>query len=361
MNQEPMKGLSVHTLGTGGGPIVSSSRAGTSTAIRVDGATYVIDAGMGSIRNYRKHASWGELRGIFLTHHHSDHIYDLGSYLLTGWQVPGEAFSRPVHVYGPGQPPRAPAVDAEHAKLVDARTLQRSMAGTQEIVDSLLNTVFASDVVIRMADEGRSDPAEWVIGHDIEIPAEAQSDPILARHPVMEPFEIYKDELVRVTAILVDHRLCYPAFGFRFDTAYGSVVISGDTAYSENCIRLAKGADILLHEVIDLDAILNTFPDGETREGIAVHLRESHTPFDEVGKVAHAAGVGRLVLHHIVPNVPGAADTAKLESFARKDFSGPVTVAEDNDVFAVPAPSGRTTDTDGWSAVPAPLKAEVRA
>lgn len=361
MNQETMKGLSVHTLGTGGGPIVSSSRAGTSTAIRVDDATYVIDAGMGSIRNYRRHASWGELRGIFLTHHHSDHIYDLGSYLLTGWQVPGEAFSRPVHVYGPGQPPRTPAVNAEHAKLVDARTNQRSMTGTKDIVDSLLNTVFASDVVIRMADEGRSDPAEWVIGHDIKIPAEAQSDPILARHPKMEPFEIYKDELVRVTAILVDHRLCYPAFGFRFDTAYGSVVISGDTAYSENCIRLAKGADILLHEVIDLDAILNTFPDTETREGIAVHLRESHTPFDEVGKVAHAAGVGRLILHHIVPNVPGAADTAKMGTFARKDFSGPVTVAEDNDVFTVPAPPESTADTAGWSTVPAALKAEVQA
>lgn len=361
MKQKSMKGLSVHTLGTGGGPIVSTSRAGTSTAIRVDDATYVIDAGMGSIRNYRRHASWGELRGIFLTHHHSDHIYDLGSYLLTGWQVPGEAFSRPVHVYGPGRPPRTPAVDAEHARLVDARTLQRSMTGTTDIVDSLLNTVFASDIVIRMADEGRSNPSEWVIGHDIKIPAEAQSDPVLARHPVMEPFEIYKDDLVRVTAILVDHRLCYPAFGFRFDTAYGSVVVSGDTAYSENCIRLARGADILLHEVIDLDAILNTFPDSETREGIAVHLRESHTPMDEVGKVAQAAGVGRLVLHHIVPNVPGAANTAKMESFARNDFSGPVTVAEDNDTFTVPALPSSTAGTAGWCDVPAGLNAEVQA
>lgn len=361
MNLNPQKGLSVHTLGTGGGPIVSSSRAGTSTAIRVDGATYVIDAGMGSIRNFRRHASWGDLRGIFLTHHHSDHIYDLGSYLLTGWQVPGESFSRPIHVYGPGQPPRTPAIDAEHARAVDARTAGRSMSGTEHIVESLLDSVFASDVVIRMADEGRSDPKDWVIGHDIEIPAEAQADPVLARHPLMEPFEIYKDELVRVTAILVDHRLCFPAFGFRFDTAYGSVVVSGDTAYSENCIRLARGADILLHEVIDLEAILDTFPDSATREGIAVHLRESHTPFDEVGKVAHAAGVGRLILHHIVPNVPGAADTAKMEIFARKDFAGPVTVAEDNDVFTVHAPTDDDAGSANWNIERAGLTAEVVA
>jgi ribonuclease BN (tRNA processing enzyme) len=113
--------------------------------------------------------------------------------------------------------------------------------------------------------------------------------------------------------------------------------------------------------VIDLDAILNTFPDSETREGIAVHLRESHTPFDEVGKVAQAAGVGRLVLHHIVPNIPGAADTAKMESFAREDFSGPVTVAEDNDIFTVVAPPGSTADTTAWATVPAVMKAEVGA
>ncbi|MCG2623947.1 MBL fold metallo-hydrolase [Arthrobacter sp. I2-34] len=333
----PHRGMSVHTLGTGGGPIVSSSRAGTSTAVRVDGATYVVDCGMGSIRNYRSSCAWSELRGIFLTHHHSDHIYDLGSFLVTGWQVPGESFSRPIQIFGPGRPPRVPALDAEHAAQVDARIGKRAMAGTTEVVGALLDRVFASDICIRMADEGRSEPHEWVTAHDIGIPVEAGADPVAARHPQMEPFEVYRDELVTVTAILVDHRLCYPAFAFRFDSAYGSVVVSGDTAYSENCIRLARGADLLLHEVMDLEAILATFPDGPTRDGIEIHLRESHTSFDEVGKVARAAGVGRLVLHHIVPNTPGTADLQKMEKAARRDFGGPVQVAEDNDCFVVGA------------------------
>lgn len=331
----PERGMSVHMLGTGGGPIVSGSRAGTSTAIKVDGATYVVDCGMGSIRNYRSSCAWSELRAVFLTHHHSDHIYDLGSFLVTGWQVPGESFSAPIQVFGPGRPPRVPALDAAHAEYVDERVGGRTMAGTTEVVDALLDRVFASDICIRMADEGRSEPHEWVTAHDIEIPAEASADPVAARHPEMEPFEVYRDELVTVSAILVDHRLCYPAFAFRFDSAYGSVVVSGDTAYSRNCIRLARGADLLLHEVMDLEAILDTFPDGPTREGIEVHLRESHTSFDEVGKVAAAAGVGRLVLHHIVPNTPGAANVSKLEKAARRDFGGPVRVAEDNDCFAV--------------------------
>lgn len=326
----PPPGLSVHALGTGGGPIVSSSRAGIGTLIRVDGAAYVVDCGMGSIRNYRRHSRWEDLRGIFLTHHHSDHIYDLGAYLVTGWQVPGESFSAPVTVVGPGhregprERPSAPSHTARRAK------------STVEIVDALLKTVYASDISIRMEDEGRADPATSIHATDIEIPA---GYPDAAHHPSMEPFEVFRDEHVTVTAVLVDHRLCHPAFGFRFDTHHGSVVVSGDTAYSENCRRLAQDADILLHEVIDLDAILATFPPGPAREGIATHLRESHTPHDQVGLLARAANVDRLILHHIVPNTPGSIDTHKITAQAQRDFGGPVHLAEDNDTFTVASTS----------------------
>jgi len=290
---------------------------------------------MGSIRNYRSHAEWGELRGIFLTHHHSDHVYDLGSYLVTGWQVPGESFSRPIQVYGPGRPNRIPAVDTAHERMMSQKVADREMANTTEIVDALLDKVFATDIVIRMADEGRSEPHEWVQAHNIDIPASANACAVENRHPVMDPFEIYRDELVTVSAILVDHRLCFPAFGFRVESRYGSVVISGDTAYSENCIRLAQGADLLLHEVIDLPGILATFPEGPTRDGIEVHLRESHTPYAEVGKVAQRAGVKSLVLHHIVPNTPGTADLQTMLRSVNEDFAGTVAIAEDNDVFEI--------------------------
>lgn len=330
-----IKGMRAITLGTGGGPIVSATRAGTSTAICVDDATYIVDCGMGSIRNYRHHLGWESLRGIFLTHHHSDHIYDLGSYLLTGWQVPGESFEHVVQVYGPAKPEQIPALSEAHLAEVSCCVSGHAMTGTKEIVHALIDKVYASDIVIRMADEGRASPYNWIKAHDIEVPAHAGAHPIHARHPTMNPFVIYEDEKVTVSAILVDHRLCYPAFGFRFDSEYGSIVVSGDTTYSENCIRLAQGADILLHEVIDLEAILSTLPDGPTREGIAIHLEESHTSYEVVGKVAAKAQVKQLVLHHIVPNVPFAADLEKMQRTAERDFSGKVVVAEDNDVFVV--------------------------
>lgn len=346
MNTNQTQGMSVYTLGTGGGPIVSSSRAGTSTAVRVDGATYVIDCGMGSIRNYRSHANWGELRAVLLTHHHSDHIYDLGAYLVTGWQVPGESFTRPIQIFGPGRPNRVPAVDQQHEQELASRIARREMTSTEEIVDALLDKVFASDVVIRMVDEGRDEPHDWVQAHNIQIPDSAGACAVENRHPQMDPFEIYRDDLVTISTILVDHRLCFPAYAYRIDSRYGSVVISGDTAYSENCIKLAQNADLLLHEVIDLPGILATFPDGPTRDGIEVHLRESHTPYNEVGKVAAKAGVGSLVLHHIVPNTPGAADLEAMVNTAKDDFSGNVSIAEDNDVFEIGGAELKLAATD---------------
>lgn len=335
MTPEPLDGMSVHTLGTGGGPIVSSSRAGTSTAVRVDGSTYLFDCGMGSIRNYRSHAGWGDLRAVFLTHHHSDHIYDLGSYLVTGWQVPGESFSSSIDVYGPGRPARIPAIDGDHERALADQINGRSMSSTVDIVDSLLDTVFASDIAIRMADEGRTEPHEWIRAHNIEIPSDAGADAVDNRHPDMDPFVVYADELVTISAILVDHRLCFPAFGFRIDSKYGSVVISGDTAYSANCMKLAQGVDLLLHEVIDLPGILSTFPEGPTRNGIEAHLRESHTSYCDVGRLARLAGAKSLVLHHVVPNTPGTADLATMLSTVREDFGGNAVIAEDNDVYRI--------------------------
>ena len=69
----------------------------------------------------------------------------------------------------------------------------------------------------------------------------------------MQPFEVYHDDLVRVAAFLVDHHPVFPSFAYRFDTADGSVVFSGDTCpnTNRNLQRLANGADILVHEVID--------------------------------------------------------------------------------------------------------------
>ena len=59
---------------------------------------------------------------------------------------------------------------------------------------------------------------------------------------------------MKVTAFTVDHAPIKPAFGYRVDYGGHSVVLSGDTRYSENLIQFSQGADVLIHEVIDPEA-----------------------------------------------------------------------------------------------------------
>src|SRR3954464_2019527 len=97
--------------------------------------------------------------------------------------------------------------------------------------------------------------------------------------PPMEPFKIFEDDRVRVSATLVDHAPIWPAFGYRFDTDDGSIAFSGDTGRSENLIKLAKGADILVHEVIVTSFVNKLFPTPRTvgQEGLIRHLLDHHT------------------------------------------------------------------------------------
>ncbi|MBI5250758.1 MAG: MBL fold metallo-hydrolase, partial [Desulfomonile tiedjei] len=148
--------------------------------------------------------------------------------------------------------------------------------------------------------------------------------------PAMDPFEIYKDDLVRVSAILVDHRQVYPAFAFRFDTDDGSVVISGDTGPNTkgNLQKLAKDTDVLVHEVIDktwIDTAFKGVKQGDPAWPLYIHAISAHTVIEEVGKVAQQCGAKTLILSHIGP---GNTPIDRLRE-AQHNFSGKLIIGED--------------------------------
>jgi ribonuclease BN (tRNA processing enzyme) len=75
-------------------------------------------------------------------------------------------------------------------------------------------------------------------------------------------------------------------------------VFSGDTGPCGSVLsEFAKGADILVHEVIDLRAVDSAVParrDGAysqpgQREALLRHLRTEHTSPEEIGRVAREA------------------------------------------------------------------------
>jgi len=111
-----------------------------------------------------------------------------------------------------------------------------------------------------------------------------------------------------VSAARVAHRP--ESIAFRVETPHGiSAVFSGDTAYSENLVRLARQADMLICEA--------ALPDDMKVPG---HMTPSLA-----GKTATEAGVGSLVLSHFYP----ACDHADMEGQCRKTWDGPLLLAVD--------------------------------
>ena len=120
-----------------------------------------------------------------------------------------------------------------------------------------------------------------------------------------------------------------PVFAYRFDAPDRSIVISGDTAPSANLLALAKGADVLVHEVMhlpSLDALIATEPNAAS---LRAHLLASHSSAEQVGRLATEAGVKTLVLSHFVPGgYPFLSDEVWRDA-VRPYFSGRLIVGRD--------------------------------
>jgi len=184
----------------------------------------------------------------------------------------------------------------------------------------------AYDLNIRMREAGRSDLTELIRPSEIAVPEAAGASPLGPVAPPMAPILVTEDDDVKVTAVLVEHAPVFPAFAFRFDTAAGSIVVSGDTAPCPNLVALARGADILVHEVFDASQNEQEDQTWEAQRRMH-HLTTSHTPLSQVGKVAADAGVGRLVLTHFVPGDDTLPDDHWIAGITA--FDGEVTVGHD--------------------------------
>jgi ribonuclease BN (tRNA processing enzyme) len=311
-------------LGTAGGPLPSLTRSGIAQAVVVGERVHVVDCGSGVTRQLRQARLLSRLHQVFLTHLHSDHACDYFNLFLLGWPI--LQHNPPVRVFGPGSAGPMYALPAEGG--VPAIPLISPANPTPGLLDVTERHVEANafDLNIRMRESGRSDLTQLIVPVEIDVPAVVGATPLGAVAPPMAPLLVTEDDDVRVTAVLVEHAPVFPAFAYRFDTAAGSVVLSGDTAPSPNLVALARGADILVHEVFDDSADLSDEDTWEAERRMH-HLLTSHTPLSQVGKVAADAGVGRLVLTHFIPGDDELPDAFWREGVT--SFDGEVIVGSD--------------------------------
>ena len=306
-------------LGTAGAPKPVAGRGGISSALIVDERVFVIDCGRGSPSAFADAGlDFSRLEAVFLTHLHADHIGDLAGLLLYPWgvRVGDNGPLPPIRVYGPSRPERLPAGDAIFHRETTIHP-ERPAPGTTDLVQSIL-AGYAYHLNVMPLDARMPDAGALVRGIDINLPAGTEGNPQV-------PAVVFRDGAVQVTAVTVTHGRAVPALAYRFDTADGSVVFSGDTTVNEDLIALAQGADILVHQVADLGYLERH----GTSSAELQRMAALHTDVTQVGGVAERARVRELILSHYLPAELDAISEAEWAERAGRGFSGTTTAGRD--------------------------------
>jgi ribonuclease Z len=133
-------------------------------------------------------------------------------------------------------------------------------------------------------------------------------------------------------------------------------VLSGDTRKSTSLVRHAKGADLLIHEVLDPAmtgrAIAVAQGLGMQRLAkLAGDIPDYHATPRDVGLVAKEAGVAHVVLTHLVPPPRNALLRRSFERGVAESFEGRITVGEDGMRFALAPAAGKRGQTPNPPAV----------
>lgn len=274
--------ITVTLLGTGN-PVPGMERFGPSTLIEAGSHKFVVDAGRGALQRLAQtKVQWQDVDGVLLTHLHSDHVVGFADLWLSGWIVkPGR--SRPLDVWGP--------------------------VGTTNMLNGLTQA-FAYDIQIRQSDDHAAAEGVRLLPHEIGEGV------------------IFQRDGVTITAITVDHAPVAPAFGYRFDYAGHSVVLSGDTRVSPNLVRHAEGADLLVHEVVLAAALRRSGRDSARVQGVINH----HTTAEQAGGVFAQIHPRLAVFSHIGPP---DAPVAELLAATRIQYSGRLEVGADLMVIRV--------------------------
>ncbi len=268
--------MKVTLLGTGCPPAVMN-RFGPSTLVEAGDQKFVFDAGRGALQRLTQlGVHWQDVQGVFLTHLHSDHVVGFPDLWLTGWLIaPGR--NVPLPVWGP--------------------------SGTSTMMVHL-EQAYQYDISVRMTNDGVAPDGAKLLPHDIGEGV------------------VFERNGVKVTAFEVDHAPVKPALGYRIDYAGRSVVLSGDTRFSQNLIRHAQGVDLLVHEVFDPATLERAGVPPERAKNIVSY----HVIPEQAGEVFRQTKPRLAVYSHICMPTAVAED---LRAATRKTYAGPLEVGED--------------------------------
>jgi ribonuclease BN (tRNA processing enzyme) len=290
-------GTKVVLLGTGT-PQPDPDRSGPATAVVVNGSVYLVDFGPGVVRRAAsavldkgiRELDPINIRVVFATHLHSDHTAGYPDLILTPWAMGRQV---PLEVYGP--------------------------KGIENMTEHVLKA-YREDISVRRDGMERASPDGWKVNvHEIKSGV------------------VYKDANVTVTAFPTRHGDWEETFGYRFDTADRSVVISGDTTPNQALIEACHGCDVLIHEAQTEKFINNPMRPNPQGYDIRTYVAKYHTTTTQLVEVAKKTRPGLLILYHnpitLRPQKRPFASTPDDLLQEMKGYPGKVVVGRDLDVY----------------------------
>jgi ribonuclease BN (tRNA processing enzyme) len=293
-------------LGTGGGPILRKDRSEPASLLIVDGTTYLIDCGVGTLRRMVEAGiDPSSPKTVFISHHHFDHDLELVSFLGNAafsdrWKHVSDGTYA---VYGP--------------------------QGTEAMVAAAIK--FITVPLKTFAAEG--------LGSDAD-------GPHFEAHDISGPGLVYQDDKIRVTAMENSHYDMMPSkqretmksYSFRIYLKSGSIVYTGDTGPSAALTEFAQGADVVITEVIDENAMVKNIDKAAAARGWPAslrattieHMQREHSTPQTIAQLATDARVGQVILTHFVPGMDNDGPQVQSDvTGVKANYKGIVTPAHD--------------------------------
>ena len=243
-------------------PLPAPGRAEACILVEAGDDIYIFDMGNGSAVNLQQYQiPWSNVKGIFITHMHSDHMADLPDAHLASW-IQGR--KSPLKVYGP--------------KGINLVTKGFELA-------------YSADYQYRNEHHG-----------DEILPLDIAG---------YEAIEISNNEYIEndtagmeILPFAVNHHPVNHAFGFKIAYKGRTLVISGDTINDGSVQKYSKDIDLLIHSAISLDIVerLRSVAPIPQMDKIFLDIQDYHTPINQAGEIARDANVKHLLIYHAIPS-----------------------------------------------------------
>lgn len=299
-------GLYAITTGTGA-PMPDKNRTGSQTVVVAGLQVLVFDAGPGStLKLELSPVDVGAVDALFITHFHSDHIGGIGELMLKRWATGSP--EQPLPIYGP--------------------------PGINQVVNGF-ETAYKLDKSYRIAHHGEKVVPSSGFGgeaHSFDLGSD-----------LMSSNTVYQQGELEVIAFNVDHAPVFPAVGYRVNYKGRSIVITGDTKYTESLIHHANKADVLISEALNkkfASMMANAGKNTATNiTAIATDIQDYHISPKEAADVAREADVKQLVITHVLPPVTNDLLIRPFFKEARAVYSGKLYMANDGTLISLPVNS----------------------